>query len=163
LLAQKRLLSPFLVFQVCSRCLIYKVHTAHRGRSFIVPHSVSLVKNFFLVFHRFFASFASFRSLLCGVPLRSGTFISYHKSRLLSSVFSRTFDLFLSDLREKLFIRRFSRLMSEANLTIIAWPPLHVKHLFSLSSKCLTDAGKGADTRTFVRQMGNCAQPQVTL
>ena len=75
------------MLQVSSRCLIYKVHTAHCGRSFIVPHSVSLVKNFFLAFHRFFAGFASFRSLLCGAPLHRGTFISYHTLTGLSRTF----------------------------------------------------------------------------
>jgi hypothetical protein len=29
------------------RCLIYKVHTAHQRRAFILPHFLALVKYFF--------------------------------------------------------------------------------------------------------------------
>ena len=90
---------------------------------YILPHSHRAVKHFFQNFHRLFDQFQQLFVRVVCCSLFSGTFISYHKPRLLSSIFSRTFDFFLSALREKLFIRRFSRLMSEANLTIIARLP----------------------------------------
>ena len=46
-----------------SRCLIYKVHTAHQRRALILPHSQAFVKNFFQVFLNFFVlSFAALRA-----------------------------------------------------------------------------------------------------
>ena len=38
-----------------SRCLIYKVHTAHQRRAFILPHLFSFVKYFFEFFQILFA------------------------------------------------------------------------------------------------------------
>ena len=40
---------PFLVLRVSLRCLIYKVHTATRGGSFIVPHPIPVVNTFFQI------------------------------------------------------------------------------------------------------------------
>jgi len=49
LLVRKGLLVLFLVLRVSLRCLIYKVHTANRGGSFIVPHPIALVNTFFQI------------------------------------------------------------------------------------------------------------------
>ena len=82
------------------------MHTALCGRSFIVPHSVSLVKNFFQGFLRFFSASTLLPFSLVAVQLLSGTFISYHRPPCLVKRFFQVLSTFSADPFEKALIAR---------------------------------------------------------
>ena len=77
-----------------SRCLIYKVHTAHQRRAFILPHRFSFVKNFFQVFSTFFV--LSFAGLSIWPPSSRTAQLGYHTRKLLSSTFFKFFQTFFA-------------------------------------------------------------------
>ena len=74
-----------------SRCLIYKVHTAHQRRAFILPHRFAFVKNFFQVFLNFFVPSSVAR---CGLLLPQRFHILPHFPGLVKyffRLFSKSF------------------------------------------------------------------------
>ena len=119
---------PFLVLRVSLRCLIYKVHTANRGGSFIVPqHKPScqhLFSNFFEILCRTFfmipalslvpLSLASAFANPAQATPRSGARLYYHPLTPLSTPFFAFF---------KSFFRVFSR-------------PLHLPFPGSYATRC---------------------------
>ena len=107
LLARKDI-CPFLVLRVSLRCLIYKVHTANRGGSFIVPQPKPscqhLFSNFFEILCQVFRvipalslvplSLASALADPAQVPPRSGARLYYHPPTPLSTPFLTFFKVF---------------------------------------------------------------------